>query len=480
MPTGGSGGILLSLVTESFAVRALFGSLAAVALAAGLVRFGAVQSSRARRLVLLAPVLTAAAAAVASLGEVYLPQLLVASGAGTTGAALLDLFGERGALTTEAGLDLLVLGYGLVVAVLLSRRAAGLLAVRRTLARAVPADPDCAVVLETRATAAIMGVRTPDVRLLARCPGGAFTTGTRRPVIVVDPVLLDELDDAELEGLIAHELAHVARRDTLLGAVVGIFRDLAFFLPPLHIAARWLGREQEESADELATAYTGRPVALASSILKVWDRSRGNPQVPAAVCAAVPLRAALPSGVLIGGPGDIGLQVITARVERLIARLPAPSRLRRWSETVLALGVLALGTSAALTVPGWIATDLNARSLSFVYLGAPPEAPAESPAFATFRALAPAEVTAVAATEPAADAPIERVAGCPCVESQAQLAVGERLPSAQDRRLAWSSGRPAWEMVEPADTGVATTRPLWRLTESGSQVGFLLVGAPAS
>lgn len=486
MPLGESGGFLLSLVTESFAVRALLGSLAAAALAAGLVGTGLVRSSRARRLLLLAPVLTAAAAAVGSIGEVYLPQLLVTSGAGTAAGALLEVFGEQGVLTTAAGLDLLVLLYGGVVATLLSRRLLGVAAVWRTLRPSVEADPDSAIVRETRALASIMGVPTPRVHLLARCPGGAFTTGTRAPVVAIDPKLLDTLDDQELEGLLAHELAHIARRDTLLGAVVGAFRDVAFFLPPLHLAARWLQREQEESADELATEYTGRPVALASSILKVWDCSRDRRRL-ATVCAAVPGRLALPSGVLAGGiAGGAGMKVITARVERLIARLPAPGRLRRWSELALAAGVLAAGMTAALTVPSWIATDLNAGSLSFLYLGAPPATPVESPAFTTFRALTPDRAPAAAGAETAAPSGFgltaDPVAGCPCVESQAQLRTGEPVASrSMPSRLAWSSGRPAWEMIEPARGGtLQTARPLWRITESGTQVGFFLVGSPST
>ena len=34
-----------------------------------------------------------------------------------------------------------------------------------------------------------------------------------RAVIVVTTALLDELDDAELEAVVAHELAHIANRD---------------------------------------------------------------------------------------------------------------------------------------------------------------------------------------------------------------------------------------------------------------------------
>ncbi len=480
MPLGQPGGFLLSLVTESFAVRALLGSLAAAGLSAALVGSGAVRSSRARRLLLLAPVLTAAAAAVASIGEAYLPQLSVTTSAGSVAAAIFEAFSERGALSAEAGLNLLILTYGLVVGILLSRRALGVVAVRRALRPSVPADGDSPIARQLDSLSAAMGVRRPELRLLERCPGGAFTVGTRSPVVVVDPALVHELDEQELEGLLAHELAHVARRDTLLGTVVGVFRDLAFFLPPLHLAVGWLQREQEESADELASRHTGRPVALASSILKVWDRNRDQRHLHA-VCAMVPGRVALPSGVIVGRPERAAMRVITARVERLIACLPAPSRLRRWSEMALASAVLAAGTTAALTVPSWLAKDLDYQSLTFVYLSAPPATPVESPAMATFRALAPAPTTVAEDEGPGFRLAAAPVAGCPCVESQAQLRSGDRGQLRTRSRLAWTNGRPAWEMIEPEPAVTAqTARPLWRIGQSGSQVGFFLVGAPRS
>src|SRR5690625_3952153 len=236
MTAADSGGFLLSLVTESFAARALLGSLAAAASAAVLVGFGVVRTSRARRLVLLTPVLTAAVAAVASFGEVFLPlQLWLATDAlagGNTG--LIDLFGEPLGVASRS-FDLLFGAYASVVGVLLVRRAVGLLAVRRAVARGVAPPSEHPVASVTRRLASKMGVRCPETLLLANCPGGAFAaSGTRNGTIAVDPVIAGELDPHELEGLLAHELAHLRRKDTHLGTLVGIFRDVAFFLPPLH------------------------------------------------------------------------------------------------------------------------------------------------------------------------------------------------------------------------------------------------------
>ena len=67
-------GLGLLLSTQSFAARALIGSLVAAALAAAAVRLGWLKSRRARRGLVLAPIATAVAAAVASAGLVRCPS----------------------------------------------------------------------------------------------------------------------------------------------------------------------------------------------------------------------------------------------------------------------------------------------------------------------------------------------------------------------------------------------------------------------
>lgn len=492
----GQGGFLLSLVTESYAVRALLGSLAALSLAALAVHFGLVRTSRARRLVVLAPVLAAATAGTASLRdtEAYLPQLWVTTAAATGGAAgqLLDLLGDLRVMSDHRQMELLVVAYLLVVSVLLLRRAAGVFAVRSLLGRARPPVGHGYLVSIVHRFAAQIAVPVPRVVLLDACPGGAFTAGVRRPVVAIDPVLLEQLDQAEIEGVVAHELAHISRRDALLGQVVGSFRDLTFFLPPLYLAARWLRREQEESADELASSYTGRPAALASGILKVWGCSRGS-RGPRVACSAVPVRRVALAGPGGRAPAAEGLplrgavKAITLRVERLITRPPAVPRWRRGAETALAVGILAVATAAALLVPSWIVAQHNTDMLAFAYLTAQPSASVESPAFATFRQLAPPVdarrsegAPAAAASEGAPPTDVFPDRGTiPRVESQVQLrdavpAVGSSAPD----HMLWRSGaQRSWEL-DPLqrEATVHAARPLFTLSDSGPQVGFFLVG----
>lgn len=495
---GGQGGFMLSLVTESFAVRALLGSLAAAGLAGLAVRFDLVRSRSARRLLVLAPVLTAAVAGVASLvdAEAYLPQLWVTAGAGTSDAAsqLLELLGDLRMMSTGK-MDLLVVTYALVVGILLLRRATGVVAARRLLARGTPPRGYGHLVPLVHRYARRLQVPTPRIVLLPACPGGAFTVGTRRPVVALDPALVDALDERELEGLVAHELAHIRRGDALLGLVVGIFHDVTFFLPPLHLAVRWLRREQEESADELASAHTGRPGALASGILKVWDSSRARRQPPL-VCAAVPGRRLAFSGA--GSDTDVSegasrnlteeARAITARVERLITRRPRPPGWRRRVETAGVGGVLVAATAASLVLPGWIVAQHDTDMFAFGYLTAQPSTMADSPAFATFRQLAPSPGAPADAMSAASASTTQAVGGvsvpgtdrgaCPCVETQAQLrnAVAATGPGAPTHMLWRSGGHRTWELDPLAREGVHSARPLLTLSDSGPQVGFFLLG----
>jgi beta-lactamase regulating signal transducer with metallopeptidase domain len=488
-PPGVAEGIFLHLMTQSFAVRALLGSLAAAGLVSLAVRGGLIRSSQARRLLVLAPVLTAAGAAFASVGESFLPQLTIATSRATPADRLLDVVGVA---VSQRELSVLFVVYALVTALLLARRLLGIVAARRLLAQSTPAaEPRLAAIVAD--LAARMRIRAPRLVLLASCPGGAFTIGTRRPVVAVDPMLLDALDDRELEGLIAHELAHIRRRDTLLGLTVGVVRDLAFFLPPLHLAARWLRSEQEESADDLAATHTHRPVALASSILKVWDCSQGSP-VPRVACAATgPLRLAPVDAPLLerNHPANLRLarsasettKALAARVERLIGAEPVLSPLRCRAEVALAASVLLLAMSAAVVVPSYLAVDRQVDGLSFGYLLPPSDGPVESPAFATFRALTPRSSVASQGGHRAVRPPVtayDLTAGigvpmpCPCVETPAQLS--QRIGASEPARVhSWAAD--GYAPYEYRRTDVAA-RELWTLSDSGPQVGVFLVTRP--
>ncbi|MFF8590220.1 zinc metalloprotease HtpX [Streptomyces sp. NPDC015220] len=134
----------------------------------------------------------------------------------------------------------------------------------------------------------------------------AFATG-RNPdnaVVCVTTGLLRRLEPAELEGVLAHELSHVAHKDvavitvaSFLGVIAGLVvrfafyseifggrgrkdqNTLAVFAMVMAVSAavyaisflliRALSRYRELAADRAAALLTGRPSALASALTKV-------------------------------------------------------------------------------------------------------------------------------------------------------------------------------------------------------------------
>lgn len=95
-----------------------------------------------------------------------------------------------------------------------------------SLAHAKPADPnlyrDLHNIVENLSITA--GLPKPKVYIIPEAAPNAFATGRNaaHASIAVTEGLLRTLDRAELEGVVAHELAHIGNRDILLQSVVAI------------------------------------------------------------------------------------------------------------------------------------------------------------------------------------------------------------------------------------------------------------------
>ncbi|MFJ6292935.1 zinc metalloprotease HtpX [Streptomyces griseoviridis] len=155
-------------------------------------------------------------------------------------------------------------------------------------------DRLCAVADMPKPVVAVSQMEMPNAFATGRNPNNA--------VICVTTGLLRRLDPSELEGVLAHELSHVAHKDvavitvaSFLGVIAGLmvrfafyssmFRGrkdqntLAVFAAVLGISAavyalsflliRALSRYRELAADRSAALLTGRPSALASALTKV-------------------------------------------------------------------------------------------------------------------------------------------------------------------------------------------------------------------
>jgi bla regulator protein blaR1 len=157
--------------------------------------------------------------------------------------------------------------------------------------------------------------------------------GTRRPCILL-PAALTALDAAELEAILAHELAHIRRRDGLANLVQTFVESILWFHPAVWWVSRAVRQEREASCDEIAARAVGdrRTVVRALARLEVWRADAG----------ALTLAAT-------GGS-------LTARLERLSR--PVARASKRGLAALLVSGGLAAGLLAAAgqaLLPGTLA-----------------------------------------------------------------------------------------------------------------------------
>lgn len=93
-----------------------------------------------------------------------------------------------------------------------------------------------------------------------------FTARLLRPVIWLPQTLLLRLPVAQLEALLAHELAHIRRLDWLWNGLQCLIEALLFFHPGVWWLGRQIRHEREHACDDLAVAACGDAIALAEAL----------------------------------------------------------------------------------------------------------------------------------------------------------------------------------------------------------------------
>jgi heat shock protein HtpX len=170
----------------------------------------------------------------------------------------------------------------------------------------------------------------PTVAIAPHAQPNAFATGRNyeHAVVCVTEGLMKIMDERELEGVIAHELAHIKNRDMLLQTVTATLAaaisNIAYFgmffggrdregggNPLLGIAMMILApmaagliqmaisRQREFKADAVGAEIAGSPEGLASALLRLEAGAR---RIPMEVSpAAAPLAQVNPLSAMRGG-----------------------------------------------------------------------------------------------------------------------------------------------------------------------------------
>jgi Zn-dependent protease with chaperone function len=114
-----------------------------------------------------------------------------------------------------------------------------------------------------------VGVTGAELRISKMKLPISFVADMHVPVVVVSERLLSLLKRDEVEAVMAHELAHVRNSDTALKAMVTAYKTALPHDPIMHLAEAAFHREREMIADETAVKAIGKPLSLASALLKI-------------------------------------------------------------------------------------------------------------------------------------------------------------------------------------------------------------------
>lgn len=183
---------------------------------------------------------------------------------------------------------------------------------------------------ETARLCAQLGV-TRRVRVLrsalAQTP---LTFGWLRPVVLLPASALTMLTPAQVQAILAHELAHVCRNDFLVNVFQTVVETLLFYHPVVWWVSHRMRTEREYCCDDLAAAATGSQL----------DYARALADLEAVRHAVLPgLATAATGGHLL------------RRIRRIVEPTHVPSARTEWLWGALAaaLVVLLLGGALRMT-----------------------------------------------------------------------------------------------------------------------------------
>jgi beta-lactamase regulating signal transducer with metallopeptidase domain len=103
---------------------------------------------------------------------------------------------------------------------------------------------------------------------LAKTP---LVIGYLRPVLLIPVAMVAQLPLAELEAILAHELAHVRRHDFLVNLWQTSLETVFFYHPAVWSLSHRLRAEREYCCDDIALSVVGDPVCYGRALLHVEE-----------------------------------------------------------------------------------------------------------------------------------------------------------------------------------------------------------------
>jgi beta-lactamase regulating signal transducer with metallopeptidase domain len=176
----------------------------------------------------------------------------------------------------------------------------------------------------TTRLAAVMGLNRKFELLESAQAVVPAVIGWLKPVVIVPTSLISGLSPAELESLLAHELAHIRRHDYLVNLLQTVIETVLFYHPAVWWLSRVVRYERENCCDDLAVAACGNRMVFVQALTKLEELRCDDPR----------LALSAQGGSLL------------ARVQRLLAPSAANRAEVWWPAGALVLGAITLAMSS--------------------------------------------------------------------------------------------------------------------------------------
>ncbi len=167
--------------------------------------------------------------------------------------------------------------------------------------------------------------------------------GWIRPVILLPVAAVAALTPAQVEAILAHELAHIRRHDYAVNLLQTLAETLLFYHPAVWWISKRIRTEREHCCDDIAVSVCGDAVSYAQALaeLETWR------------VTSTSMAMAATGGSLL------------ARVRRILREpLNDERRSPSWAVTLALTLVFTAGAGAVQQLPSWIALRGDARAAS--------------------------------------------------------------------------------------------------------------------
>jgi bla regulator protein BlaR1 len=183
--------------------------------------------------------------------------------------------------------------------------------------------------------------------------------GYFKPVILFPLGLVNRLSPAEVEAILTHELAHIARRDWLFNLIQAFIEAVFYYHPAVWWISGIVRTERENCCDDIAVSMAGNRMLYAKTLVQVqeWAKKAAAPQLALAIHGSTSLLRPRP--------------MLLERIRRVLNQ-PQPKS--HMMEKLIATGILlALLTFCGLkanTVPGLSDAFQKLAAMPAAFLGA--------------------------------------------------------------------------------------------------------------